>query len=67
MSHCVTGYVKVKLVYTHTHYTHNITHEGPSAAVVARSRLPSEPALGHLCASLMLGISAGESLMGQDW
>ena len=33
----------------------------PSTAVLARSCLPSEPALGHLCTTQVLGVSAGKS------
>ena len=55
------------LAMTHTHaYTHACAHihtqkAKPWAAVQAQSYLPSELALGHLCATQVLGVSADKS------
>ena len=54
---CVNCNIKHTYIYTH--------RAKPSAAVLARSRLPSEPALGHLCATQVLGVSAGKSSLGR--
>ena len=59
-------------MHTHTHARmHACTHKNtpqihtqkakPSTAMLVWSRLPSEPALGYLCTTQVLGVSTGKS------